>query len=288
MAGGLHPHRRLVLAGAAAALGAPRWARAAPSLAQLEARCGGRLGVHAFNLASGKRLSHRADERFAMCSSFKALLASAVLARVDAGREQLDRLVPITKADMKPHAPVSETYVSAGKVSIGTLAKAAVEVSDNPAANLLLKTIGGPAGLTAWLRRIGDQTTRLDRWELELNSAIKGDPRDTTTPAAMAATMARLTTGQVLTPASRDRLVGWMSASTTGAERLRKHLPPGWRAGDKTGTGANGATGDVAVFWPPKGGPIVAACYITETSADLAVREGVMAEVGRIVAQTLV
>lgn len=288
MSGRPHPDRRLVLAGAAAVLAAPARARAAPSFAALEARSGGRLGVHAVNLATGRTLGHRADERFALCSTFKVLLAGAVLARVDAERERLERIVPITQADMRSHAPVTETYLAAGQVSIGVLCKAAVEVSDNPAANLLLKTMGGPQGLTAWLRRLGDPLTRLDRWETELNSATPGDARDTTTPAAMAATVGKLTTGKVLTPASREVLVGWMRASSTGLNRLRKDIPADWRPGDKTGTGANGSTNDVAVFWPPRGGPIVATCYITETSADLAVREGVMAEVGRIVAQTLV
>ncbi|RAK56621.1 class A beta-lactamase [Phenylobacterium deserti] len=288
MTGRPHPDRRLVLAGAAAVLAAPAGAQTAPSFTMLEARSGGRLGVHAVNLVTGKRLAHRADERFAMCSTFKALAAAAVLARVDAGQERLDRGVPITRADMRPHAPVTETYLDRGQVSLEALCKAAVEQSDNPAANLMLKTVGGPEGLTAWLRGIGDRATRLDRWETELNSAIKGDPRDTTTPAAMTATLGKLAVGEVLKAASREKLVGWMIASPTGANRLRKHLPAGWRAGDKTGTGANGSTNDVAVFWPPTGGPIVVACYITETSAELAVREGVMAEVGRIVAQTLV
>ena len=288
MAGRPHPDRRHVLAGAAAVVAAPAGAQTAQSFTTLEARSGGRLGVHAVNLATGRRLAHRPDERFAMCSTFKALAAGAVLARVDARLERLDRTVTITKADMRSHAPVTETYLAAGQVSLETLCKGAVEQSDNPAANLILKTLGGPEGFTAWLRRIGDRTTRLDRWETELNSAIKGDPRDTTTPAAMTATLAKLTAGSVLKPASREKLVGWMVASPTGAHRLRKHLPAGWRAGDKTGTGANGSTNDIAVFWPPKGGPIVVACYLTETAAELDVRQGVMAEVGRIVAQTLV
>jgi beta-lactamase class A len=238
------------------------------------------------DVASGRRVTHRPNERFAMCSTFKALLAGAILSKVDRGLERLDRRVAYTEADMVSHAPVTEKHLAEGGLSVEMLCKATVELSDNPAGNLLLTTLGGPAGLTAYLRRLGDRTTRLDRWETELNSAIAGDPRDTTTPAAMARTLQKLTIGSALSPASRERLIGWMVASPTGLNRLRKSLPADWRAGDKTGTGANGSTNDVAVFWPPVGGPIVVAAYLTETAAPLVEREAILAEVGRLVAQT--
>ncbi|MFN3582429.1 class A beta-lactamase [Phenylobacterium sp.] len=282
--GVLHLPRRAVLAGGAAVvLGA---AAPLPDFQALERRLeGGRLGVHATN---GKaNLSYRAGERFPMCSTFKTLLAARVLVRVDAGEEQLDRAIAYGPADMLPHAPVTAAHLAEGRLSVEALCEAIVQVSDNPAANLLLKTVGGPAGLTAWLRAIGDDVTRLDRWETELNSSIPGDPRDTTTPAAMTRVCAKLLQGDVLKPASRERLSVWLEGTSTGLKRLRANLPAGWRAGDKTGTGDNGSANDVAVFWPPGGGLILAAGYVTATKVPLAVREEVLAEVGRLVREGL-
>lgn len=280
----LHLPRRAVLAGGAAVvLGA---AAPLPDFSALERRLeGGRLGVHAVN---GKAsLSYRAGERFPMCSTFKTLLAARVLARVDAGEERLDRAIAFGPSDMVPHAPVTGAHLAEGSLSVEALCRAIVQVSDNPAANLLLKTVGGPAGLTAWLRSIGDDVTRLDRWETELNSSIPGDSRDTTTPAAMVRTCAKLLQGEILKPASLERLSVWLEGTTTGLKRLRANLPAGWRAGDKTGTGDNGSTNDVAVFWPPGGGLILVAGYVTATKVPLAVREEVLAEVGRLVCEGL-
>lgn len=278
--------RRTVLAGLAAL--APGAALAAQSeLAALEQRSGGRLGVYAFVPGTDRALAHRADERFAMCSTFKAVLAAAVLARVDRGEEKLDRPMALTKADMLSHAPVTEKHLPLGSITVGEACQAVVEVSDNPAANLLLKTIGGPAGFTAYVASLGDKVTRLDRYELELNTAIPGDPRDTTSPRAMAGTLERIALGNALPAPHRDQLVGWMEASPTGANRLRKAAPAGWRAADKTGTGMNGSTNDIAVFWPQAGPPIVVTCYLTETKAPLEAREAIHAEVGALVARTL-
>lgn len=283
-----YPARREVLAGGAAALLAAGPAAAAIDWSGLEARTGGRFGVFAVNAGDGRSLGWRADERFPMCSTFKTLLAGAVLARVDAGRERLDRELPIGPADLVAHAPVTSRYVAAGSVPVATLCKATVEVSDNPAANLLLKTLGGPAGLTAFVRTLGDRVTRLDRYEIELNTAIPGDPRDTTTPAAIVGSYRRLLLGRALSSASRARLAGWMESATTGLNRLRKDLPAGWRAGDKTGSGANNTNNDVAILWPPKGAPILVGAFLTGATAPMADREAVMAQVGRLAAETLV
>jgi len=274
--------RAALTGGVAVALGAAAPALgAADSFEALEKRLdGGRLGVFATNGTAS--LGHRADQRFPMCSTFKALLAGQILARVDAGEERLDRMVAYGPADMVPHAPVTGAHLQAGALSVETLCQAIVEVSDNPAANLLLKTVGGPSGFTAWLRAIGDQTTRLDRWETELNEARPGDARDTTTPRAMAESLGRLFDGQVLGPASLGRLQAWLQGSATGLERLRKDLPAGWRAGDKTGTGDRGSANDVAVFWPPAGPRLYVACYITGTEVPMDVRNAAHAEVGRI------
>lgn len=275
--------RRDLLAGGAASLVLGSSALSAEPFSALEARVQGRLGVAAWDAKHHRRLEYRADERFALCSTFKTLLAAAILARVDRGEDRLDRLVPYGRADLVSHAPVTEPNLDKGALSVEALCQAIVEVSDNPAANLLLKSIGGPAGLTAYLRTVGDRTTRLDRYELDLNTAVKGDPRDITTPRAMAAALETLILGDALSPASRARLESWMAASPTGANRLRKHAPSGWRTADKTGTGGNGSTNDLAILRPSSGDPIVVAAYLTETAASLAEREAVLAEVGRLV-----
>jgi beta-lactamase class A len=254
--------------------------------AALEAELGGgRLGVAARDAATGLELEWRADERFAMASTFKWTLAAAILARVEAGELGLADPVPFTEADLLEYAPVTTARVGEGALSIEELCAASVVVSDNTAANLLLARCGGPAGLTAFLRGRGDAVTRLDRNEPSLNENLQGDPRDTTTPAAMLATMERLLLGDALGPDSRERLIGWMVESTTGLDRLRAGLPPDWRVGDKTGTGANGAVNDLALAWPPGRPPILIACFMSEGSAPSATRIALHAEVGRIVAE---
>jgi beta-lactamase class A len=254
----------------------------AQALSELERKSGGRLGVAVIDTGSGSTLFHRADERFPMCSTFKVLAAAAVLARVDRKEERLDRPIPFSKADLLEYAPVTSTRVSEGKMTVGELCDAAVTVSDNTAANLLLATFGGPAGLTAYARSLGDRETRLDRNEPTLNTAMPGDPRDTTTPSAMVADLKTLLLGTVLSPASRDTLTGWLVANKTGDARLRAGLSKGWRVGDKTGTGDRGTTNDVAIVWPPRRAPILIAAYLTETAAPAPMREATLAGVARL------
>jgi beta-lactamase class A len=267
-----------------AAGGAQPAGRGDARIAAIEAEYGGRLGVSAWDIGSGARIAYRADERFAMCSTFKAPLAAAILARVDQGRIGLGELLAYGEEDLLPTSPVTAAHVAKGSLAVETLCAAVVEVSDNCAANLLLKRLGGPAAFTAWLRGQGDRMTRLDRTELELNTNLPGDPRDTTTPAAMRATLQKLVVGSALKPASRERLAGWMVTCATGLDRLRAGLPGGWRAGDKTGTGANGAHNDIAVAWPPGRRPIVIVSYFTEAPGDAGKRSRALADVGRLVA----
>jgi beta-lactamase class A len=275
--------RRGALSGAAAALVSGAAPAAADRFAAIERSVGGRLGVAALDTANGARLMHRAGERFAMCSTFKLLAVAAPLARVDRGREQLDRVVHYGQADLLEYAPVTRAAVGAGGLSMVELCRAAVEVSDNTAANLILKALGGPGAVTHFARTLGDPVTRLDRMEPELNTSLPGDPRDTTTPAAMMADARAVVLGGVLSPASRERLSGWMVACATGRSRLRAGLPADWRTGDKTGTGERGTANDVAVAWAP-GGPILIACYLSgATSAQPAARDGAHAAVARAV-----
>lgn len=289
-----NPMRRsLLLAGVYAAALAPlghAFAKAAPAidlhqrLQALERRHGGRLGASILDIASGQRIGHRADERFPMCSTFKFLAAAQVLVRVDRGEEQLQRRIVFTDKDLVAYSPVTGQHVGAPGMSLAELCHAAVTRSDNTAGNLLLDGFGGPAGLTAFARSLGDTVTRLDRRETELNQAIPGDPRDTTTPAAMLDDMRRLLIGEVLSPASRKQLSDWLLANTTGGSRLRAGLPRDWRVGDKTGTGDNGASNDIAIVWPPGRAPLLVTAYYAESSAPQQTRNAVLAEVGNIVA----
>jgi beta-lactamase class A len=250
----------------------------------LETTSGGRLGVATLDTATGARADHRAGERFPMCSTFKLLAVAAVLARVDRRRERLDRRIAFSAADLLEYAPVTRARVAEGSMPIADLCEAAITVSDNTAANLLLATFGGPAGLTAYARSLGDRVTRLDRIEPALNEAAPGDPRDTTTPSAMLGDLKALLVGNALARASRERLIDWLVATRTGDRRLRAGVPAGWRVGDKTGSGEHGTTNDVGIVWPPGRNPILIAAYLANTSRDIAAREAVLANIARAVA----
>ena len=273
--------RRLMLVGSAAICATP--ARAEPNFAALEAKSGGRLGVAVLDTQNGRKLQYRADERFAMCSTFKLLLAAAVLARIEAQKDRADRVVRYGKSDLVTYSPSTEKHVTDG-MTVWALCEAILQLSDNTAANLLLDTIGGPAGWTAYARSLGDQISRLDRKEIELNTAIPGDPRDTTTPAAMLGNLRKVLLGDALSPSSRRRLIDTMATSTTGTRRLRAGLPPEWRVADKTGSGLNGTYNDLAIVWPPQRAPILACAYLTESKLTAAESEAVLAEVGRAIA----
>ncbi|MBR8068201.1 PenA family class A beta-lactamase [Burkholderia cenocepacia] len=260
-------------------------AAAATTLADLERDAGGRLGVCAIDTASGRVIEHRAGERFPFCSTFKAILSAAVLAQSVERPGLLQQRVTYTKADLVNYSPVSEKHVGAG-MTVAALCEAAIQYSDNSAANLLMKVIGGPSAVTAYARSIGDDAFRLDRWETELNTALPGDPRDTTTPAAMAASLRVLTLGDALPAAQRAQLVAWLRGNKVGDKRIRAGVPAGWVVGDKTGTGDYGTTNDAGVIWPTSRAPIVLAVYYTQTRADARAKDDVIASVARIVAQT--
>ncbi len=257
----------------------------APDFAAIEQHVAGRLGVAGLDTATGRRLAYRADERFALCSTFKWLLGAQVLARAEAGVEQLSRVVRYAETDLLEYAPVTRAHVGEGGMAISQLVSAAIQYSDNTAANLLLRAVGGPASFTAYLRQLGDQSTRLDRFEPDVNSAIRGDVRDTTTPNAMLANMRVLLLGDSLSRTGRDQLLAWLIGNTTGAEKLRAGLPTRWRVGDKTGMGANGATNDVAIIWPVERAPVLLAAYLADTTADVGDRNDALSQVGRAVAR---
>jgi len=251
--------------------------------AAIEQATGIHLGVSALDTGTGRTLSHRGDEQFPMCSTFKFLLAALVLSKVDAGTEQLGRSISYSEKDLLEYAPVTRAYVKDGVLTVGELCVAAVEVSDNAAANLLLAQVGGPAGVTSFIRSLGNTVTRLDRTEPELNTAIPGDPRDTTSPKGMVDSMRILLTGGSLSVASRNQLIRWLEKCETGGNRLRAGIPKDWRAGDKTGTGENGAIGDLGIFWPPRKAPILIAAYVLGGSATREQREQAIASAARVV-----
>jgi beta-lactamase class A len=254
-------------------------------LTAIEARLGGRLGVAALDTRTGRHIDHGAAERFPMCSTFKFLLVAAILSRVDANQEKLDRLIHYAKADLLDYAPITKAHVGEGGMTISALCAAAIEYSDNTAANLLLAVLGGPSQVTRYARSLGDSVTRLDRNEPALNTAIPGDPRDTTSPSAMLHDMKKLLLEErALSSGSRKQLEAWMIANTTGAGSLRAGLPSAWRIGDKTGSGKNGATNDIAICWPPNRAPILVAAYFVGSRAADKDRHAAIAEVGRIVA----
>ncbi|HKV16557.1 MAG TPA: class A beta-lactamase [Reyranella sp.] len=270
--------------------GIPGLVRAAPrfedELKRLEAASGGRLGVALIDSRDAQPRGWRSDERFPMCSTFKVLAAAALLHRIDTGQDKLDRRVTYTMADLVPYSPVTEKHTGDG-LTLAQLCEAAVTLSDNTAGNLLLANIGGPAGLTAFVASLGDHATRLDRTEPTLNEARPGDIRDTTTPGAMAQTLAKLTVGTALSTMSRKQLVTWMVANKTGNARFRAGLPRDWRVGDKTGTGNRGTANDIAVIWPPGRSPVILTTYLTGASGDGPAKDSIIAGVARAAAAVL-
>lgn len=246
---------------------------------EIETESGGRLGVALVDSKGALILGFNRDERFAMCSTFKAPLAAAILVGAEGGKFGLEGQVSFTKADVLEYAPVVRKNLKRGRMSMEELAAAAVEVSDNSAANLLLPMIGGPEGLTKFFRVHGDNVTRLDRSEPGLNENAPGDERDTTSPAAMAGLMRRLIFGD-LRPESAAKLRGWLNASSTGANRIRAGLPKGWTSGSKTGS-CGTAYNDVALVRAPSGEEYILAIYLDRPTVDSRAAEAAIAETAR-------
>lgn len=274
----------MVLA-AALADGAHAAARGASGLKAIQKKTGGRLGVHILDSQSGKRITHDDDARFAMASTFKLPLAASLLWQVDKGAFPITHALPIERKDLLPNSPILEKELArnATEMSVRDLCIAAVTFSDNAAANVLLQGIGGPAVLTAFIRSIGDEVTRFDRTEPEVNSNLPGDERDTTTPHAMAENMLRIFTQNVLSLGARALLIDWMIAARTGLTRARAGLPKNWQTGDKTGTGENGAVNDLVITWPPNRRPIIAAIYMSDSKQSVEELNAAHADIGALI-----
>lgn len=256
--------------------------------AAIEAARGGRLGVAVLDTASGRQAGYRQGELFPIASTYKLLAASAVLARADAGVDTMERRIRFALEDLVTYSPVTEKQVGGEGMTLAALCEAAIVTSDNTAGNLLFDAVGGPAGLTAWLRTLGDHVTRLDRKETALNEARPGDLRDTTSPAAMLANIHAVTLGSALSKPAQQALQDWLRGCKTGNARLRAGLPQGWSAGEKTGSAENGTSNDAGLLWPPNGAaPVLVAAYLTGGSENGAIRDAALADVSAAISELL-
>lgn len=252
-------------------------------LARLERLAQGRLGVSVVDTATGEEFGRRADERFQMLSTFKLLAASFVLARHDRGEDSLDRRIRYERDDLVRWSPVTEKHVGGHGMSLAELCHATLTTSDNTAANLILRSFGGPEALTRFIRSLGDNVTRCDRYEPELNVPHATGLLDTTTPHAITRTMGKLTVGDALSPASRERLQSWLVGNTTGDKRLRAGVPAGWRIGEKTGTNPTVGANDIGLAWPPGRPAILMSVYVASTRAADEVKDQIIAKVAELV-----
>ena len=248
-------------------------------LAKLETASGGRLGVASQQATGGKILSYRGDERFPLCSTFKAVAAAAILRDKP---QLLNQRIHYTRDDLLPWSPITEKNIENG-LTVAELCAAIVQYSDNTAANLLIAQLGGLAAVTAFARSIGDQQFRLDRWETDLNTAIPGDQRDTSTPESMGRSLQRLALGDALPSAQREQLCVWLRGNTTGAARIKAGIPASWTIGDKTGGGHYGTANDIAVLWPPQRSPVILAIYTTRHQQTATARNELIAAAVRVV-----
>jgi beta-lactamase class A len=249
---------------------------------QLERALNGRLGVFALNTANGARLGYRGEERFPVCSTFKVLIAAGILEQSTQIAGLMQHRISYEQGDLVTYSPVAEKHLETG-MTVAELCDAVMRYSDNTAANLLMKILGGPAGVTAFARSIGDREFRLDRWETDLGTAIPGDPRDTSTPEAMGRSLQRLVLGDALGAQQRTQLQDWLRSNTTGANCIQAGVPADWEVGDKTGAGSYGTRNDVAVLWPPHRPPVILTVYSTQHEKDAKWREDVIASAARIV-----
>jgi len=252
-------------------------------LAKLESSSGGRIGLFALNTANHTIVQYRANERFPMCSTSKIMAVAAILKKSMNDSHLLEQKIVYTQkeVDASGYAPETSKHMTEG-MTIGALCAAAITQSDNLAMNLLLQKLGGPEAVTQFARSIEDTIYRLDRIEPELNTAIPGDLRDTTTPAAMGYSLQRLVLGDVLGLSQRQQLLTWLKNNTTGDSRIRAGVPKGWLVGDKTGTGSYGTTNDIAIIWPPKQAPIIIVIYFTQHEKNAVPRDQIIASVTRL------
>lgn len=256
-------------------------------LLRIENNLDARIGFVAQDSETGMRWEYNADQRFPLNSTFKTLACAGLLQLVDDGSEQISARVSVSSADLVTYSPVLEAYADTRDITLFELCEATMATSDNTAANLILQRLGGPEGVTNFARMLGDRVTRLDRWETELNTAMPGDERDTTTPSAMVSNLERLLVGNALSAASTEQLRAWLVSNQVADDLFRLSIPDGWIIGDRTGAGGFGSRSITAVIWPPDRKPVFVAFYITETTASVAERNAAIAELGSIFIELL-
>ena len=259
------------------------------NLKELENNFGGRIGVYAINTGTGETFGYKESERFPLCSSFKGFVAAAILLKSQDNKNLLSEKIEYKDREIEPYSPITEKYKSTG-MTVGDMSAAALQYSDNGATNILLERyLGGPSGITAFMRSIGDKEFRLDRWELDLNTAIPGDERDTSTPRAVATSLQKLALGHVLNATERDKYQEWLKGNTTGDKRIRASVPSDWVVGDKTGTcGVYGTANDYAVVWPKGKSPLVIAVYTTKNKKEEKHSDTVITDAARIVIHSII
>ncbi|WP_049825404.1 class A beta-lactamase [Paenibacillus polymyxa] len=245
---------------------------------QLEIKFDARLGVYVIDTETGKEVAYRADERFAYASTYKALAAGAVLQQKS--NDELGKVIKFAKDDLVTYSPITEQHVDTG-MNLKEISDAAIRYSDNTAGNLLLKALGGPEGFEKAMRDNGDTVVMANRYETELNEAIPGDHRDTSTPNALANSLKVLTIDDSMPNDKQELLIGWLKENTTGDELIRAAVPEGWVVGDKTGAGSYGTRNDVAVVWPPDRDPIIIAVMSSRDTEDAEYNNALIAEAAK-------
>lgn len=257
------------------------------AVTQEETTLQARVGVAVIDTDSGLTWQHRGDERFPLNSTHKAFSCAAVLAQADRHKLNLEQAIPIERTALVTYSPVTERVPPGGTLTLRELCRAAVSISDNTAANLALDAIGGARTFTAFMRSIGDDKTRLDRREPELNEATPGDARDTTTPIVAARSLQTLLLDGVLSAPARNELTQWMLGDQVADALLRAGLPRDWQIADKSGAGGHGSRSIIAVVWPPKRSAVIVAIYITQTAASMSASNQAVSRIGSALAKAL-
>ena len=254
---------------------------------QLEKDLDMRIGISFYDENNNKTWQYNGDQSFPLVSTFKAFACAALLARVDSNQDTLERAIPVHKNQLITYSPITEKYIDKTMTN-AELCSAAITLSDNTAGNLILKNIGGPSGLTQFMRSIGDEKTQLSRWEPELNEANPGDTRDTTSPNAIVKSLRKVLLGSYLSISSQKQLTDWLLHDKVADGLIRSILPNDWKIGDKTGAGGYGSRAIIAVIWPPERKPVFISIYLTQTKASMDIRNHTIVEISKVIKESLI
>jgi beta-lactamase class A len=291
------------------------------ALHQLAARARpGLLGVTVLDVDSGAQARVNADHAYPMMSVFKAPVAATVLAQIDTGHLSLAQKVTINRADVVGGSAVpsigAHFHGDSMTFTVDQLLTAAISESDNTAADALVRLVGGPKVVTAFLRAHGIDEMRVDMDEADVDRIFDGighgeqipanetaqqslvrlrrgyrdylsDPRNRTTPDAAVKFLKQLWKGSLLSAGSTQHLLQLMYKQTI-PRRLRGGLPEGVRLADKCGTsvsfeGETAAYNDIGIMTWPNGHTVIVAAFLTGSRADKAERDAIYAEIAKAV-----